>query len=111
MDMNYRGGMWEGGGGQGGVKGGKWDNCKSIINKYILKNDKKVWEDGIIKLPKGSRTKMGNILLSKVIAENEKCVFSFYFKIENLVAHSILCVVSCGYKTYWGNHFINYINI
>ena len=22
MDMNYRGGMWEGGGGQDGVKGG-----------------------------------------------------------------------------------------
>ena len=25
--------------GRSGVKGGKWDNCKSIINKYILKND------------------------------------------------------------------------
>ena len=39
MDMNYRGGMWEGGGGQDGVElgGGKWDNCNSIINKYILK--------------------------------------------------------------------------
>ena len=35
MDMNYRGGMWEGGGVQDGVKGGKWDNCNSIINKYI----------------------------------------------------------------------------
>ena len=36
MDMNYRGGMWEGGGwaGWSGV-GGEWDNCKSIINKYI----------------------------------------------------------------------------
>ena len=33
--MNYRGGMWEGGGGQDGVEwGGEWDNCKSIINKY-----------------------------------------------------------------------------
>ena len=32
------GGMWEGGGGQDGVEwGGKWDNCNSIINKYILK--------------------------------------------------------------------------
>ena len=30
-------GMWEGGGwaGWGGV-GGKWDNCNSIINKYIF---------------------------------------------------------------------------
>ena len=38
MDMNYRGGMWEGGGGQDGVElGGEWDNCNSIINKYILK--------------------------------------------------------------------------
>ena len=42
MDMNYRGGMWEGGGGQDGVEwGGKWDNCNSIINKYIFKNLKK----------------------------------------------------------------------
>ena len=39
MDMNYRGGISEGGGGQNGVEwgGGKWDNCNSIINKYILK--------------------------------------------------------------------------
>ena len=34
--MNYRGGMWEGGGGQDGVEwGAKWDNCNIIINKYI----------------------------------------------------------------------------
>ena len=25
--------------GRKGVKGGKWDNCSSIINKYILKKD------------------------------------------------------------------------
>ena len=38
MDMNYRGGMWEGGGGQDGMElGGEWDNCNSIINKYIKK--------------------------------------------------------------------------
>ena len=38
--MNYRGGMWEGGSGQDGVEGGgKWDNCNSIINKYILKKE------------------------------------------------------------------------
>ena len=38
--MNYSGGMWEGGGGQDGVEwGGEWDNCNSIINKYI-KNKK-----------------------------------------------------------------------
>ena len=45
MDMNYRGGMWEGGDGQDGVEcvGGKWDNCNSIIDKYIqnLKKKKK----------------------------------------------------------------------
>ena len=23
------------------MKGGKWDNCNSIINKYIFKNDNK----------------------------------------------------------------------
>ena len=43
MDMNYRRGMWERGGGQDGVKGGTWDNCNSINNKYIKK--KKEWED------------------------------------------------------------------
>ena len=32
-----QGGMWEGGGGQDGMKGGKWDNHNSIINKYIKK--------------------------------------------------------------------------
>ena len=41
MDMNYMGGMWEGGGGQGGVKWGKWDNCNSIINKTYFKKLKK----------------------------------------------------------------------
>ena len=35
--------MWEGGGGQDGVEwGGKWDNCNSIINKYI-KNIKNIY--------------------------------------------------------------------
>ena len=29
--------MWEGGGGQDGVEGREWDNCNSIINKYIKK--------------------------------------------------------------------------
>ena len=33
--------MWEGGGGQDGVERGEWDNCNSIINKYILKNTPK----------------------------------------------------------------------
>ena len=29
-------GMWEGGGGQDRVdEAGKWDNCNSVINKYI----------------------------------------------------------------------------
>ena len=40
MDMNYRGGGNVGGrglAGWSGVKGGKWDNCNSIINKYIKK--------------------------------------------------------------------------
>ena len=40
--MNYRGGMWEGGGGQDGVEwGGKWDNCNSIINKILKNNNTK----------------------------------------------------------------------
>ena len=42
MGMNYRGGLWEGGGGQDGVElGGEWDNCNSIINKYIKNNNNK----------------------------------------------------------------------
>ena len=36
------GGMWEGGGGQDGVEWGGWDNCNSILNKYILKKEKKL---------------------------------------------------------------------
>ena len=33
--------MWEGGGGQDGVEWGReWDNCNSIINKYIKKKKK-----------------------------------------------------------------------
>ena len=33
--------MWEGGGGQDGVEwGGGWDNCNSIINKYIKKKER-----------------------------------------------------------------------
>ena len=31
--------MWEGGGGQDEVEGGEWDNCNSIINKYIKNNN------------------------------------------------------------------------
>ena len=35
--------MWEGGGGQDGVEwGGEWDNCNSIINKYIFKKNLKI---------------------------------------------------------------------
>ena len=46
MDMNYRGGMWEGGGGQDGVEWGwKWDNCNSIINKYIKKKTTSYWKN------------------------------------------------------------------
>ena len=46
MDMNYRGGgMWDGGwAGWSGVKGGKWDNCNSIINKYIFFKKQKKYQ-------------------------------------------------------------------
>ena len=41
MDINYSGGMWEEGVGRMEWSvGGKWDNCNSIINKYILKKKK-----------------------------------------------------------------------
>ena len=40
MDMNYGGECGREGGGQ--CSGwGKWDNCNSIINKYIKKKKKK----------------------------------------------------------------------
>ena len=59
MDMNYRGVMWEEGGGQDGVEwGGKWDNCNSIINKYIknkkLKNKKTKQKMNYLKILKTS---------------------------------------------------------
>ena len=38
MEGNVGGRGWAG---WSGVKGGKWDNCNSIINKYILKKEKK----------------------------------------------------------------------
>ena len=41
--MNYGGGMWEGGG-RAVEWGGEWDNCNSIINKYIKKKKKKTDE-------------------------------------------------------------------
>ena len=43
LENFHRGGMWEGGGwaGWSGV-GGKWDNCNSIINKYIKKRKKNI---------------------------------------------------------------------
>ena len=40
MDMNDRGGMWEGGGGQDGVEWGGGNGTTVIINKYIKKIDK-----------------------------------------------------------------------
>ena len=40
----YGGNVGErGGAGWSGVRGGDWDNCNSIINKYILKK-RKVWQ-------------------------------------------------------------------
>ena len=40
MDMNYRGECGrEGVGRMEWSGGGKWDNCNSIINKYIKKNN------------------------------------------------------------------------
>ena len=42
MDMNYRGECGrEGVGRMEWSEGGEWDNCNSIINKYILKKVKK----------------------------------------------------------------------
>ena len=47
------GGLWEGGGwaGWSGV-GGEWDNCNSIINKYIKKKKKKEKDYVIIRAHK-----------------------------------------------------------
>ena len=54
--------MWEGGGwaGWSGVWGGKWDNCNSIINKYIKKkkNSKK-------KKKKNEKQKVANCFMKK----------------------------------------------
>ena len=51
MDMNYGGGECgrEEGGQDGVESGGKWDNCNSIINKYIKKKKKsKICENKLI---------------------------------------------------------------
>ena len=39
ISMTHGHELWGGGICEGG--GGKWDNCNSIINKYILKNESK----------------------------------------------------------------------
>ena len=72
MDMNYRGGMWEGGGGQDGVEwGGKWDNCNSIINKYILKNKKQ------------NKTK-NNKQINQVLLRTPNCSLSTSYQMSTL---------------------------
>ena len=46
MDMKYRGGCGkEGVGRMEWNEGGKWDNCNSIINKYIFKKEKQKQHD------------------------------------------------------------------
>ena len=35
--------------GWSGVKGGKWDNCNSIINKYIFKKFVSKFQEEIVK--------------------------------------------------------------
>ena len=48
MDMNYRGGMWEGGVGRmEWSEGEKWDNCNSIINKKKKEKNKRKWPMGL----------------------------------------------------------------
>ena len=62
MDMNYGGGMWEGGGwaGWSGV-GGEWDNCNSIINKYILKKDTWTKSRGWVEVGEGGGFSWGGV--------------------------------------------------
>ena len=71
MDMNYRGGMWEGRGGAewSGVKGGKWDNCNSIINKYIKKKTLEQQLSNFLTVTHGSK------LFSQVICFPHKIYF------------------------------------
>ena len=65
MDMNYKGRNVGGRGwaGWSGVKGRKWDNCNSIINKYIFKKIKE-------------REKKNTIILSQLIKSRGKATSS-----------------------------------
>ena len=48
-----------------------------------MKKKEKFWEDGIIKLPeKWQKVVEQNGDTLKVLGENEKCAFNFYFKTE-----------------------------
>ena len=50
MDMNYGGECGREGGGQDVVEwGGEWDNCNSIINKYIKKK-KSRFQPGVMRI-------------------------------------------------------------
>ena len=60
MDMTYRGGeCGREGGGQDGVEwGGKWDNCNSIINKYIKKKSSAIVRCNRWSIPGGSQSRL-----------------------------------------------------
>ena len=40
LELKWENASGRGGAGWSGIKGGKWDNCNSIINKTYLKKEK-----------------------------------------------------------------------
>ena len=80
MDMNYRGGMWgrEVVCGMEWSEGGKWDNCNSIINKYILKN---------------------LIVLRIIILSVSLCAI---IRIDNTMRKAVLCYVTITWTCFPG---------
>ena len=61
------------------------EDCKRHLEQFCAQKDKKFWEDGTMKLPERWQrqwNKMVNVMLNKVIGENEKRVLYFYLKVN-----------------------------
>ena len=58
-----------------------WKSLKKHLEQFFAQKDEKFWEDGIMKLLKNGRRQRNKMLkmFNKVLAENEKCIFYFYF--------------------------------
>ena len=86
--------MWEGGGGQDGVEcgGWKWDNCNSIINKYILKT-------------KQNKTKMVSLSAVGCLSPADRNHTTFYCWM--LHGQLIPALALCGWEPFLGSRLLS----